>query len=60
LKIEHVKSAYAFLRHFVVTDIAVVASNSLVTARTKSQVALAGKDDHPYLIIVSSQLKSLT
>ena len=41
------------MRDVVITDIAVIAANDLVTATAKSPVALAGQDDDTDLIVIT-------
>src|SRR5262249_54915554 len=46
LEVEHVQATHAVLGDGVVTDVAVVAADALVTARAEGEVTLTGQDDH--------------
>ena len=59
LKVEHVEAANSLLRHLVVTDVAVVAADSLIAAGTEGHVALPREDDHADLWVVLGLVEGL-
>ena len=53
LQVEDVQSTHPVARHFVITDVAIVATNFLVASRTERIRSLSSKNNHPNFNVVT-------